>query len=168
LTVKVAQYDPSLTYNGQKKFDCGNAIINKYVYDNLKKHVRQSLCAAYALLDCEAQDRFIGFYTLAQHSISLSSLSVLELGGLPKQIPCTRLVMLGVAISYKGQGWGKKLMKDALVKAKTISDQIGSYGVYLDADQDAVNFYLALGFILLEDNKAPYASPMFLPMTRIP
>lgn len=167
MTFKLAQYNPDLTYTDQKKFNCGNATLNKYADENLKKQVKQNLCAAYVLIDDAKNNKFIGFYTLVQHSISVTSLSALQLGSLPRSIPCTRLVMLGVDQAYQGQNLGKQLMREALMMTKSVANQVGSYGLYLDGEAAAVVFYQKLGFILLDGNKAPDPSPMFLPLAKI-
>jgi ribosomal protein S18 acetylase RimI-like enzyme len=168
MTIQFSQYNPEQTYTGQKKFDCGNDIINRYVRDGLKKQVRQNLCAAYVLLDDQAEHRLVGLYTLAQHNINLGMLGQLDLGSMPRIIPCTRLVMLGVDVAYQGQNQGKRLMIEALVMTKTMANHIGSYGMYLDGEASAVAFYQKMGFVLLEGNLAPQPSPMFLPLARFP
>lgn len=168
MTIKLALYNPDQIYTEQKRFNCGNAIINKYVHENLKRQVKQNLCAAYVLIDSADNNKFVGFYTLAQHSISLASLSLLQLGSLPRIIPCTRLVMLGIDNAYQGQNLGKRLMREALMMTKIVANQIGSYGMYLDGDKDAIGFYQSLGFALLEGDKSPDPSPMFLPLAKIP
>jgi ribosomal protein S18 acetylase RimI-like enzyme len=168
MSIKLAVYNPSLTYQGQKKFDCGHDIINKYVRDSLKQQVKKNLCVAYVLVDTAAGNKFVGLYTLAQHTLSMTQLTALELGSLPKLIPCTRLVMLGVDIAYKGQHLGRRLMADALRVTKEVAQQVGSFGMYLDGDATAVGFYQKLGFILLEGDLSPAPSPMFLPLAMIP
>jgi ribosomal protein S18 acetylase RimI-like enzyme len=168
VTIKLAPYDPDQTYPGQKKIDCGNAIINKYVHENLKKQAKQKLCVAYVLIDNADNNKFVGFYTLAQHSISMASLSSLQLGSLPHIISCTRLVMLGVDNAYQGQNLGKRLMREALMMTKNVANQIGSYGMYLNGDKDAIGFYQNLGFALLNGDKSPDPSPMFLSLAKIP
>ena len=167
MTVELSLYDPVRTYAGQKKFDCDHAVINAFVYNSLKPQVKKSLSVAYVLTDAALGDRFVGFYTIAQHMIDVSLLSVMQLGSLPRKIPCSRLVMLGVDKQYKGQQLGSKLMKHALQITQQVAMQIGSLGMYLDADPLAVNFYLKLGFTLLEGNKSPESSPMFLPLGSI-
>jgi ribosomal protein S18 acetylase RimI-like enzyme len=168
MTIKLSKYNPDLTYTGQKKFDCRHVIINKYVCGSLKQQAKKNLCVAYVLLDEANNNKFVGFYTLAQYAVSVTLLSVMELGALPKTIPCTRLVMLGVDVAYQGKNLGRRLMADALRVTKGVSQQVGSFGMYLDGDASAVSFYQKLGFILLEGNKSPAPSPMFLPMALIP
>lgn len=167
MTVELSLFDPAKTYQGMKQFDCGHAVINKFVAGSLKQQVRNGLSVAYVLTDSANNDHFVGFYTIAQHTIANTSLSAVEKKSLPHTVPCTRLIMLGVDNAYKGRQFGLALMKSALTVAKTASLQVGSYGVYLDADAGAVNFYDKLGFKLLEGNKSPDPSPMFIPFSAI-
>ncbi len=159
--------DPKLTYLGQKQFDCGHLAINSFVHNSLKPQVKKSLSVAYVLTDVAQQDRLVGFYTITQHMIDVSTLSALELGSLPLKIPCSRLVMLGVDTRCQGQQLGSKLMKHALQLTQHIARQIGSFGMYLDADSAAVGFYQNLGFVLLAGKQTSRPSPMFLPLSAI-
>ena len=119
------------------------------------------------LTDSAQDDRFAGFYTLAQHMIDMVALSALDLGSLPRKIPCSRLIMLGIDQRYQGQQLGSRIMKHALLLTQSIAKQIDSYGLYLDADATAVAFYQKLGFALLEGDLSPEPSPMFLPISAI-
>ena len=167
MTVELSLYDPKLTYTGQKQFDCGHAAINAFVHNSLKPQVRKSLSVAYVLTDAAQQNQFVGFYTIAQHMIDVSALSTMQVGSLPRKIPCSRLVMLGVDSQCKGQQLGSKLMKHALHLTREVAKQIGSFGMYLDADPLALSFYQKLGFTLLVGDKSPEPSPMFLPINAI-
>jgi GNAT superfamily N-acetyltransferase len=167
MSFEIALYDPAQSYVGQKQFDCGNASINSFVHNSLKPQVKKSLSVAYVLTDSAHDDRFAGFYTLAQHMIDVAALSALELGSLPRKIPCSRLIMLGIDQRYQGQQLGGRIMKHALRLTQSIAKQIGSYGLYLDADAKAVAFYQKLGFALLEGDLSPEPSPMFLPISAI-
>jgi GNAT superfamily N-acetyltransferase len=165
----IARFDPGAKYGGYNQFDCQHAVINKFVKDSLKKQVKQGLSVAYALLEEDgATQRFAGFFTIASHTIALSALGALQRGGLPKTIPCVRLIMLGVHHADAGQGLGLQLMNHALDIVKVGAQSIGSYGLYLDADAGAFGFYQKLGFVPLEGDKSPAPSPMFLPMSAIP
>jgi len=168
MTVVLSVFDPERIYVGHKKFDCGHAKINKFAHDSLKGQVRKSLSVAYVLTDSSKKDKFVGFFTIAQHSIDVSSLSALQLGSLPRQIPCSRLIMLGVDVAYKKQSLGLQLMKEAFLATKAIAKVAGCYGMYLDADPGAIGFYSKLGFVLLQGDLSPAESPMFIPMASIP
>jgi GNAT superfamily N-acetyltransferase len=167
MSLQISLYDPARSYIGQKQFDCGNASINSFVHNSLKPQVKKSLSVAYVITDSEYDDRFAGFYTLAQHMIDVAALSALALGSLPRKIPCSRLIMLGIDQRYQGQQLGSRIMKHALLLTQSIAKQIGSYGLYLDADAKAMAFYQKLGFALLEGDLSPEPSPMFLPISAI-
>lgn len=168
MSLVLSKYDSDINYQGQKQFDCGHKAINDFVHKSLKGQVKKGLSVAYVLTDPAQNDLFAGFYTIAQHTISLSLLSSMQLNGLPKTIPCTRLTMLGVALTYSRQSMGARLMRDALLLTKATASNVGSFGMYLDADPGAFGFYEKLGFVALEGNKAPQSSPMFLPVSSIP
>ena len=76
--------------------------------------------------------------------------------------------MLGVDKNYQKRDLGLQLMREAIRVSKTIAKAIGSYGIYLDAEPGAIDFYRKLGFTLLQGDLSPAASPMFLPMATIP
>lgn len=167
MRIEFSLFDPAVTYAGRKQFDCGHALINKFVRDSLVQQVKKRLSVAYVLTDPGQQDRFVGFFTLAHHAIDASALSMLQLGSLPRQIPCARLIMLGVDQAYKNMQLGSRLMKQALVLTQTASSHMGCYGLYLDADPAAIGFYQKLGLALLEGDKTPLPSPMFIAVASI-
>ena len=157
-------FDPSKTYARQKKFDCGNDTINRFVHGSLKKQIRENLSRAAVLLDDEADDRFAGFYTLTSFTIEAPLLAELSSGRLPNQVPCVRMVMLGIDKHYQGQKLGRKLLQDAIRRMIDAADSIDIYGLYLDADPPAVDFYRHLGFIFLAKRFPDQPTPMFLPI----
>lgn len=161
------QYDPSKIYYQQKKFDCGNKIINKFVHSSLKKQVSQHFSLAYILLDTENNERFSAFYTLTSFKLLASELEKLSKGSLPRDIPCVRLVMLGVNSSLQGQGIGREMMSDAFHRVHRASKEIGTYGLYLDADSNATDFYLSLGFTRLDNGGQSDIAKMFLSINTI-
>ena len=162
MSIEFSLFDPAKTYGGRKKFDCGHTVINKFVHDTLVAQVKRQLSVAYVLTESDQDDRFVGFFTIAHHAIDASSLSTLQLGSLPRMVPCARLIMLGVDQNVKHKKLGSRLMKQALAIAKESSSLMGCYGLYLDADPGAVGFYQKLGFALLEGDKGPEPSPMFI------
>jgi GNAT superfamily N-acetyltransferase len=166
----ISRFDPLGKYTGFNQFDCQHHQINKFVKDSLKKQVKQGLSVAYAILDESENgdpDRFVGFYTIASHSIPLSAVSSMQLESLPKIIPCIRLIMLGINSADAKKGLGSQLMNHAFDVVKSSASTVGCYGLYLDADAGALNFYKKLGFALLEGDKSPSPSPMFITLSAI-
>jgi len=166
MTIGISLYDPNQTYNGQKQFDCGHKTINTFVHSSLKPQIKRNLSVAYVLRDSAKENNFVGFYTIAQFTVDLGQLSALKLGSMPRKIPCTRLIMLGIDKHYQGQQLGSRLMRHALTISQQVAQQIGSFGLYLDADPAALDFYQKLGFTSLEEDRSPLPSPMFLCIQR--
>ena len=162
MSFELGVYDPDETYFEQKKFDCEHAVINKFVSGSLKQQVKKNTSVAYVVTDPAANDRFIGFFTLVMSCIDNAALAPF-VSSLPKQVPCVRLVMLGVDKAYKGKNLGLRLLKHALTKTKESARTLGCRGLYLDADPGAVAFYTKYGFIALEKPAHTGSStPMFL------
>lgn len=161
------QYIVTKTYFQQIKFDCGNRVINKFVHASLKKQVSKHFSQAYVLLDTQNDECFCAFYTLTSFKLSAPELEKLSKGSLPRDIPCVRLVMLGVDTSIQGQGVGKRMMSDALHRVHRAAKEIGVYGLYLDAEPNATNFYLSLGFTRLDSGGKDDIGKMFLSIDTI-
>ena len=155
-------YNPDKAYFQQKKFDCGNAVINRFVVSGLKKQVRSNLSKCFVLLDQDSSDRFVGFYTLTSFAIDAPLLEAMSQGRLPNKVPCIRMVMLGVDKAYQKQHLGSKLLLNAIDRTLSASQHIGVLGLYLDAAPPAVDFYLAHGFVALKDRHDEKPTPMFL------
>lgn len=164
----IEPFDPNKKYSDYNNFSCGHSVIDRFVRSSLRNQVRQGLSIGYALLDTSQKDRFAGFFTIASHAIPMNQLSTLKLGSLPRTIPCVRLIMLAVNKSDAGAGLGSLMLNHAFDIAKMTSKFIGCYGMYLDADPNAIKFYEKIGFLLLEDDKSRTAFPMFILMGAIP
>ena len=155
-------YNPAKTYFQQKKFDCGNEVINRFVASGLKKQVRDNLSKCFVLLDQDNSDKFVGFYTLTSFAIDAPLLESMSRGRLPNKVPCTRMVMLGVDKAYQKRNLGLKLLVNAIDRTISASQHIGVLGLHLDADPPAVDFYLTHGFVALKDRRIEKSTPMFL------
>lgn len=163
MTVRIESFDLIKTYPDLKKFDCGHQVINKFVRDSLKAQAKAGTSVAWVLVDTASNGRFVGFYTLMMSHVSQSLLASLSCKSLPSMVPCARLVMLGVDVAYKGNDYGKRLMKHALNETRKAANLVGCRGLFLDADAGALSFYTKLGFSVLETPTNPLSPvPMFL------
>lgn len=131
-------------------FDCGKPSLN----DWLARHARQAQASgsarAFAVVD-DAQDgsRVVGYYSLTVGQVD--TLQVPErirkgMGQYP--IPVVLLARLAVDRRYQGQGIGPGLLRDAISRALTISEQAGVRALMTHPlDAVAANFYLSFGFV---------------------
>jgi len=97
--------------------------------------------------------RVIGFYTLSNAQIEFEKIKDL----LPKRypphypVPMARLGRFAVDKTTQGQGIGKALLFNALYRCYTISKEIGTAGIMVDAkDQKVTEFYKHYGFIEIQ------------------
>ena len=157
---KLLRFDINATYKNQKKFDCGDDMINDFVHTKLKRRVKKNLSQAFVLLDKE--ENFIAFYTLDSFSITRELFE--EKQGLPPIIPVIKLGMFGVDKKYQSIGVGKRLLRDAFIKVVEVSNYVGCAGIYLLSQKGAISFYQKLGFIKLKDE---IPAPMFLDISLI-
>ncbi|WP_239043443.1 GNAT family N-acetyltransferase [Citrobacter freundii] len=163
----VCAYQSDITYPGVKHFDCGNAVINSFVRNSLKKSVKDGNCAAKALID-EKTGELIGICSFTAYSLDKSKLAGTIGGSLPNDVGVVRLNMLGVATKEQKKGYGQDLLCEFFEHVKLIHQALPVKGVYLDADPDAVNFYARLGFVELKEPPNAFgAVPMFLAIQHI-
>lgn len=79
-------------------------------------------------------------------------------------IPVIRIGKLAVTQSMQGRRLGETLLVDAFNRVIPLSEDIGVFGVIVDAlNEQAKEFYLKYSFIPLESNEFS----LFIPITRI-
>ncbi|MBW4478392.1 MAG: GNAT family N-acetyltransferase [Tolypothrix brevis GSE-NOS-MK-07-07A] len=103
----------------------------------------------------EQLDRFN--LALSMSGINLEQLPQSIVKKLPKYpiIGVTLIGRLAVAHDYRGYGWGKLLIMDALYRSLAVSQRTGCFAVVVDAiDDKAVRFYQRFEFQTFPDQ--PY------------
>lgn len=169
--IVIEEFDATKDYHQLDQFSCGHSVIDAFVVkQKLRKQIAAEQSLAWALLDTNNGDKFVGFYTLTMSGIAKEMLQTIFSGSLPKTIGCTRLVMLGVHGPYQGtpDKLGSRLVKHALSSTKQAAKFAHCRGMYLDADATALGFYKKLGFVELQPPPQPGApTPMFMPIASI-
>ncbi len=102
-----------------------------------------------------------GYYTLSAASIHLSDFPPETARRLPRypQVPAFLLGRLGVDQRYRGQGWGRFLLADALLRC--VRSEVPGFAVVVDAiDENARRFYEREGFFPLRNT----ANRLFRPL----
>lgn len=126
-------------------FDCGVEPLNEYLRQYaLLNHQNRSSRTYVAMRG----DRIVGYYTLANGSVSRDEVPARVAQGLGRYpVPITLLARLAVDISERGKGLGRGLLKDAVLRAYQASDLVGSRAIATHAkDETAKLFYQRFQF----------------------
>ena len=126
-------------------FDCGTVSLN----DWLKRFARQNQQADAAQTYVACRDRrVIGYYSLVAGSVRRDDAPERIAKGLANHpIGVVLLARLAIDQSEKGQGLGKALLKDALLRIAQAADLIGVRAVLVHAiDENAKRFYQHFNF----------------------
>ncbi len=170
---EVYNYSGKTNLNGYKKFCSGNAIIDKFITKGTLRQqaLKSPGSGVKVLLDKANDQKLAGFITLTAYSLRREVFegNNVEGVGATRDIPVTRLVMLGVDKNYQQQGLGIQLMRVAFDSTKVLASALGCFGLYLDAASDAVAFYKKYGFVALaKPDPITQIVPMFLHLNAIP
>jgi predicted N-acetyltransferase YhbS len=126
-------------------FDCGNGLLD----DWLKKYAlaNSRANAAKTFVVCVSR-KVVGYYSLAMGSVDYEEATPRIKKGLARHpIPVVVLGRLAVDLRHQDKRLGISLLKDALLRALTVSEHIGARAVFVNAkDENAKNFYEKHGF----------------------
>jgi GNAT superfamily N-acetyltransferase len=91
--------------------------------------------------------KVIGYYALTTGSVERDIAPSSVSRGMPEPIPVIALGRLAIDNSYQGKRLGAALLKDAMLRTITISQNVGIRGLLVNTISDeAKQFYLKYGF----------------------
>lgn len=155
--------EPFGPQHDRRSFCCGNAALDRYFKERIRKDVEAGVAAAFVMADGPS---VLGYYTLSAHGIERGALpeTVVKKLKLPPYplIPATLMGRLAVDQKHQGRRLGEILLIDGLFKSYINSSQVASFAVVVDAKDSAVAFYLRYGFLQL-----PPGNRMFIPMRTV-
>ena len=136
-------------------FDCGIPQLNEYLQKYAKQNHKKGIAKTWIAVPQSGNNEVLGYYSISMAELKQESLPTQLTKGLPRYpIPVIRIGKLAVAQTMQGKGLGETLLVDAFAKAIRLSEDIGVFGVTVDAlNESAKAFYLKYGFIPLEDNE---------------
>lgn len=145
-------------------FDCGVTVLNNFLQNYALQNLKNSSVKTFVAIesDCnnleDAQsfhNKVVGYYSLVAGSVEHSTVPPRIKKGLGKYpIPVILIARLAVDISMQGQGLGKGLLKDALLRVLNITENLGVRAILVHAkDEKAKNFYRQFGFESSPNNK---------------
>lgn len=142
-------------------FSCGVESLDNYLKKQARQDIKKRVAAVFVLTP---DGRTIGgYYTLSQFSIDLGVLPQETARRLPKYpiVPATLIGRLAVSTAFRGHGLGEILLMDALHRSLSLSKEIASAALIVDAKDDrAISFYRKYGFLELPN----IPGRLFLPM----
>ena len=126
-------------------FDCGDASLNEYLMRFATTNHQSGSARTYVA--CRGK-RVVGFYSLAFGSIEVKTATTRAAKGLPQHpIPIMLLARLAVNVSEQGNGIGKGLLKDAVLRTLQAAEIGGLRAMLVHAkDQQAQAFYREVWF----------------------
>lgn len=150
----------------RKEFDCEKPSLNDYIKTQVSQDIKKQLAVCFVLLSPD-QKTVEGYYTLSNGSIPYEDVPENLGKKYPRSydyIPVTLLGRLALDKGIKGNGFGGKLLVDALKRCLRVAEQdLGSVAVIVDPlDEDAEKYYSYFGFV-----KLPNSGKMFLDMKTI-
>jgi len=143
-------------------FDCGEQALNSYLNG---AHRNQERNNSTCIVVTDQSSRVVGFYTLSSHAIKrLEPAKPRDLyNQAPDPAPTVLLGRFAVDRNWQGNGLGKDLLRDALLRIAGASESIGMRAVVVDAKNARVKtFYEGLGFRSINDPDNPMR--LYLPV----
>lgn len=94
-----------------------------------------------------SDDRIVGYYSLSTFAIARREATTRAARNMPDPIPAMLLGRLAVDRSVKGQGLGKGLLRDAIVRTLQVAEHAGVRGLFVHAIAAAArHWYAKFGF----------------------
>lgn len=149
-----------------KAFDCGNEDLNVFLQNIARQHQRKFISKTQVLIEDDAPLEVMGFYTLAvRKMVPKEDLPPEMAKKLPREVPGFTLARLAVREDLKGQHHGEYLLAHALDRAARVANDVGGYGLFVDAkDARGAEFYAKYGFTPFPDDPLI----LFMPFKNIP
>ncbi len=128
-----------------ENFDCGETSLNLWLKRNALKNQKNKASRTFVV--CDEHNNVVAYYAMASGAITHQQASGNIRRNMPEPIPVVVLGRLALDNAVKGQHFGAALLKDAVLRAKNVSEQIGVKALIVHAlNEQAKQFYLKYGF----------------------
>lgn len=147
-------------------FTCGTSDLDTYLITQASQDMRRRLAACHVLIDQDHPSQIVGYYTLSTADVAFTDLpqEMRKKAGRYKAVPAILLGRLAVDVTFQGQGIGKVLLVDAMLRALDLSAQVGVMLFIVDAlEESVVTFYEKYEFKRFET----HPMRLYLPMSKV-
>ncbi|MGB6546561.1 MAG: GNAT family N-acetyltransferase [Candidatus Acidiferrales bacterium] len=129
-----------------EEFDCGRDELNRYLWRYAWQNQQAGAAQTYVGLVGEA---IVGYHTLAVGQVTLEDAPARLTKGLARHpVPIMLLARLATDRRWQGQGVGKALLKDAMLRTVQAADIAGIRALAVHAkDEEARRFYEHFDFV---------------------
>lgn len=150
--------EPLAEHHDLTGFNSGTDSLDEWLIRRARAN--QAAGASRTFVVCD-EGRVIGYYALASGAISSNDATGRTRRNMPDPIPVVVLGRLAIARPYQGRQLGRALVRDAAKRVLAAGDEIGIRAVVVHAiNDDARNFYLALGFLPSPTNEMTLMIPL--------
>jgi GNAT superfamily N-acetyltransferase len=165
MTAERYRIEPLGDHHDRAAFASGTEALDRYLREQAGQDIRRGVTRVFVLHDAHT-DAIAGYYTLSSSNVRLQSLpaDVAKRLGRYEHMPVILLGRLALDGRYQGQGLGRTLLADALLKAYAVTATVAAFAVVVDAKDDAARaFYERNDFRRMADDE----HRLFIPMQRI-
>ena len=150
-----------------KPFDCGDADLNGFLFDDARYYKEQMIANTFILED---ENETIAYFSLLNDKISQTTISKNLWRKLRKAFPhrkhlgsypAVKVGRLAVSLNHNKEGWGTELI--SAIKQMLLTNQSISANRFLtvDAYLTAIPFYEKNGFKRLTNEESDDTLPMY-------
>jgi len=126
-------------------FDCEIPALNDWLQKQALKNNVSGASRTYVV--CDNQE-VVGYYAIATGSVSRQKATGNIRRQMPESIPVVVLGRLAVDIRWQEAGIGAGLLRDAVARSLSVSQQVGVRALLVHAlDEKAKGFYAHHGFV---------------------
>lgn len=126
-------------------FGCGVPSLDEWLR---KQALKNEVSGASRTFVVSENMTVVGFYALATGSVSRREAPGRIGRKMPDPIPVVVLGRLAVDLNWQGRGIGPGLLKDAVTRALSVSQEVGVRALLVHAlNENAKSFYVQFGFL---------------------
>lgn len=127
-------------------FDCGEAPLNRFLVRNALQNQQMGASQTYLAL---SGSRLAGYYTLVFGEVAYADAPErLQKGAARHPVPLMVLARLAVDVTFRGEGLGAALLKDAMLRTLAAAEIAGLRALAVHAKSEAARrFYAHFDFV---------------------